>query len=216
LILTSVIHFNRSDQHFIWLIAIGNKRLYFIEYLLLSLPMLLVLGYLGAWLLMMILITGCAVIPLISVQSNSNISSKNAWQLPQYLSYEWASGLRSYKWALGVLLTAGLILTWLNLFIGWIFLFLLTAVAVSFYKYCEPVHFILLQQKSPLVYISKKMIQGGSYYCLLSGLLWIEILILYPGEVMYSLLFFLANLLLLITVIAGKYAFYRENMNIET
>lgn len=215
LIVISGIHFNRSDQHFIRLIGISKKRLFIIEYLLLSLPMLLFIGYLGAWLWMMILITGCAVIPLISVRSNKNIRTTNALQLPRSLPYEWASGLRSQKWVVVVLLLTGLAGTALHLFAGWIFLFLLTVAIVPFYKYCEPIQFILSEQKSPFGYISQKMIEGIGYYSLLSGILWIEIMILYPGEAVYSLLFLSANLLLLAVVIAGKYAFYRENMNIE-
>jgi membrane-bound metal-dependent hydrolase YbcI (DUF457 family) len=40
-------------------------------------------------------------------------------------------------------------------------------------------------------------------------------MVLYPAEAFGSLLFLLADLLLVITVIAGKYAFYRENTSIE-
>jgi len=208
------IHFNRKDQHFVQSLGVGKHHLFIVEYILISFPVIILLAWLGAWLCVFLLICGSAAIALLPIFDSAN-STEEVRSLPLFLPFEWISGLRRQKWMPIPLVVIALIIAPFYLFAGWIFLFLLTMTVAQFYTHCESISFILFQQDSPAAFLSHKIRQGVGGYSLLTGLVWIEIMVLYPAEAFGSLLFLLADLLLVITVIAGKYAFYRENTSIE-
>lgn len=209
------IHFYRSDQHFIQSLGIREQWLFCVEYLLIALPVVLLLGYMGAWLWILVSVVCCFTIPWIPASHRAARQAKEPFQIPFAVSYEWTSGLRKHKWTLIVLFVLGVAGGVLNLFLGWIFLFFITAITALFYCYCEPAQLILLKDQSPRRFIGQKLLQGLGYYICLTGLLWLGLIALHPGYAIYSILFFLGNLFLLATVITGKYAFYRANVNIE-
>lgn len=215
LAMIGVLHLCRSDHFFIQSLGIKKYKLFSFEYSLAAIPFLMLCLYNGAWLGTIILIPGSLIMAFIPVSSKAIFSNKKAYQFPFALSFEWSSGLRRQKWPIIIILVLGLVTGWWNLFAGWIFLFLITTIAVTFYSYCEPRQFIFLFDQSLPTFIGNKMLRGIFYYLLGTAVLWVELLIFHSENALYSLLFLLGNLGLLLLSIAGKYAFYREHENIE-
>lgn len=211
------IQFSRKDRNKLRSLRLEPFMIFVAEYLVLAAPVIVLLLFNSAFFpaqTVLFLCPAVAWIPAMIVlpeRKSLRISLINTSRFP----YEWISGLRKRGIVLFFLLAAGVVASWLHIVAGWILTVILTCLVVFFYMHCEPEAYIRHTANSPLAFIVKKLEQGIGYYILISAAVWAVLIFNYPSQWVYTGLILLANLLLLITITIGKYAFYSEHRNLE-
>jgi len=168
------IHFKRPDKVFLTLKFRHSYRLYFVEYGLISLPVILWYLWMGWYYDLILMIGAILTIPFLAVSFGlkTDINERIAvfstrWLNPR--NYVWLAGFRRYWLLIGVLYISSFLFLYQPV-VSVILIFILTIFVVpSFYLAFEPLIFIEGQNVSPATFLFRKVFsQFGCYIIFLS------------------------------------------------
>lgn len=206
-----LIHLKRKDRTFLKVNFDSYKLIYQSEYLILSLPILLLLLYKQAWLpslLLLIIIYGISFIELEFKQRSLNTKIQQ-W-IPDE-SFEWKAGVREYFPTMGIIGFLGLIFTPFWVGAAPIAIALLGMFIPQFYQNYEPYQMVVVFERSNKAFLKLKISQ-----CLkLASLLftpYMLLFVLFHHEIWYiPFIQYFIFISLYVYTILMKYTFYEPN-----
>lgn len=208
-----MIHANRNDYRFIFLIEEHPWRIFTLEYILLSIPFLLAAGIYGQLWPILLIIIGCI---LVGCQNRRIHRAKFYFPIPRILpfqAFEYRTGIRRYGLLLVlfyVLALAGLFFPYASLAILWVIILSLT----DFFRISEPLNILCVDELSPLKFLYRKLRLNVGLYIVISFPLCLAYAFIYPADWWIPLYFFLYGIVNVCLVIVSKYAFYRPQEKI--
>ncbi|WP_187261438.1 hypothetical protein [Pontibacter beigongshangensis] len=207
------LHLSRSDRQFVKLYAAQPWMIYLCEYVLLTVPLLLLLLLTPYWYLGGALLAAMALVALLpySYKPSAAGFSYSRWLPAQ--NFEWIAGFRKYGLYILLLYLVALLLVpvkLLSLFLLWF----ITSILLGFYQECEPLHLLRLSGAGAAGFLRKKLLQHLKLY-LLFCLPLLLIYIMFHLDMWYLPLVFMLLLCLNVCFfILSKYAFYRPGMSL--
>lgn len=206
------IHSGRKDKKFLTLVSEKPLSIYVVEYLLLSIPFILLISFTKHWYLSAAVLAVCVIIPLLNISF-----SKKKLHLPTIpfipnSAFEWKSGLRiSYIYFILIWLAgAGL-----SFLVGAVpvAIILLNLVTASFYMESEPKLLLEVFEKPPSAFLWFKIKQALLlFFVVISPLVLLFLIFHLQYWYVIAYILFAATLLLVFSILQ-KYAFYEENVN---
>lgn len=212
-----LLHFSRSDIAFIQSISSAYRFVVALEYGILTLPLIGILLYKGGIIPCLLLLSFSIILPYIlqgKFGEKTNWESHRSTPFPVQ-SYEWIAGFRRNWMVFFLLLGTGILFLWTHYLVGLIIAFGILTLVSAFYTKNEPRRFILLVAEEPLLFLLKKLIWGIGLYTLCTLPLWAGILLIFVDQFNYTILFWFINIVLISSVIVGKYAFYIEQKDMQ-
>ncbi|MBN2893459.1 MAG: hypothetical protein JXL97_16415 [Bacteroidales bacterium] len=150
------IHFKRKDKDFLIITSDKYKIIFFVEYLLFSLPLFVSL----AINLHFELILGFVSVLFLIVNLNFKLKSRNLNSKLQRLipdnAIEWKAGLRKTLFLVVLLWLVGLSFSFVDGIVP-IVMFILGVIPISFYEFCEPSDMIIAFEKSSAKFLFQKI-----------------------------------------------------------
>jgi hypothetical protein len=209
-IVFSLIQIRRKDKLFLKTHFSTYRFIFFIEYLLLSLPILLSLLYHQKLEHISILTIGNLIIPFFDYKPRIRSLNTKLQELIPRDSYEWKAGSRK---VLFVLLLVWIIGFSTSFFIGSVpvAILILGFVILSFYESCEPYQMIIASEKSSSKFLLHKIKSQTLIFTFITLPLIIAF-VLFNAEYWYIVViehFLLTTLH--IFIILTKYAYYEPN-----
>lgn len=171
-LLLLLLHWFRSDFNFLRIHIPNYKIICFVEYFILSLP--LIAGLLYSNRLSLIAVYLISLIGLVYFIHPKKIISKSSFSLLFVPSpyFEWKSGIRKHFYPIATLWVSGILFAF-HMGAGITAIFLIGLMTIGFYNYCEPVEILSAAQLNPKKIMAEKV--KGLF--LMSGLLFLPILI---------------------------------------
>lgn len=207
-------HFQRKDRDFIAHLSLSQRNVFLIEYIFISSPVLIYLLVtvhillFGALLIYLFLISG---IPFLKISPKKALHS-----LPLISSslFEWKRGFRkSYKSFLLVYLPC--IIFSKNEFITPSVIIIISIFISSMYDTCEPVFYLITEQRSPVQFLFYKCKKAITFYLFLISPLCLVYFLFHFKLLTWLLFAFFGGSFLIIESILLKYALYAENKRIS-
>lgn len=189
-----------------------NRRIRVLENGILSLPFVVVLAIKGAfWELSVLLLLG-SVLAIFSFHSSTNLSIPTPFAKQPF---EFTVGFRKtffiFPIAYGLTIIA---ISVDNLNLGIFSMLLLFLTAMNYYLKPEPQYYVWIHSHTPNAFLFYKIRVATKNMLLLCSPILLGLLAFYPSNYGLLLLFFMAGLLLLCTVIMAKYAAYPRELNL--
>ena len=210
LILLAMLHLQRSDRVFLKIHFDNHKRILLMQYLILSLPVILLLAYYRNWLMLAVLAGVIFLMPYLEIKMKVRFHNffLIGW-LPD-ACFEWKAGLRkSFPVALAALL-GGLAFSFFTGAVP-IALFVLGLLPVKFFEKGEPVQMLISGERSAGRLILGKFRLHSIIFTLLCFPLIAAFLVFHAGLWYIVLAEFFLFLSLHLYFIVIKYAFYIPN-----
>jgi len=205
------VHLKREDKLFLKTYYDHFKLLHFIEYFILSVPLIIMLFIHNQWLIVPVYIPFLFVIPFINIKTTYvNYNTKLQKLIPDNC-FEWKGGLRknllslSFIWILGFST---------SFFIGSVplVLFILGLFPLSFYEKGESLQMLLAWEIRTKSFLLIKIKNQILLFSVLSIPLIIAFVLFHPERWYIPLVEFILLLSFQIYIIVLKYAFYKPNM----
>ena len=205
------IHFNRKDKHFLEVTHNQVFTIYFVEYLLISLPIIAWFAYENAWLQIIVTLILVGILPLLNwtyIHQNAK-----AWlRFPAFMTkdFEWMLGIRKNIGYIIPLYMLGLILSYFFTVSVLAVLLLLAIITTTFYlEEGETRNFLYLYADSPNNLMRLKVIRAIGLFLFFTTPLSVAFLIFYP-QYWYLLLAVLAiSSVIQLTSVTLKYTTYQ-------
>lgn len=200
----------RKDRGFVRLIADFPPKVFWVEYLILSIPLLVILLVLGEWLMMLL-------VPIILLGISFVHFSTNHRALNNFLiewipseAFEWKAGVRKYFYLLVILQFIGLLGFY---YVGPIpvVVYFLGVFIIGFYQECESELLLMVGERNPNQFLLRKIFLGLGLFALMISPMVVLFLLFHPGYWYIPLLLFLLIGSVLVYVILLKYAFFEAN-----
>ncbi len=210
------LHLQRTDKVFISIIYNSPRLIYFAEYLILSLPILITSFLAKRYDLMIYALVGISVIPFFNISikiKKENLNNKILNLIPNRC-FEIKSGFRQYFYFIIPLNILALIL---GFWIGSapIMLIINTLIFTSFYQTCEPRNIIEINELSPDSFISKKLKNNLLVFTLLhTPVISMFLLFNYQYFIIIAIVW-VCGVLFLVFAILLKYALYSPNADLK-
>ena len=204
------IHAKRKDKTFLNLYSPNPQIIFFLEYLLLSLPLLALLVYFQFWTHLFIIIMLLFLLPFFKIPLKKY--SINTWfqkQIPDS-NFEWKAGIRKqFILFMGVWVIA----FFTSFFIGSVIiaLFILGIVVMSFYEKNESLPMLLAKEQNPKTFLKRKIWSHLLIYLAVMIPLLFSFIIFHPAHYYIPLLEIIIFSILIVYNILLKYAFYLPN-----
>ena len=204
------IHAKRKDKTFLNLYSLYPQIIFFVEYLLLAIPILVLLVYFQFWIHIISLIAFLLVLPFFKIPLKKyNVNTWFQKQIPDD-NFEWKAGIRK-----NIFLFLGLwfIALFTSFFIGSIpiAIFILGIMIMSFYENNESLPMLLAKEQSPKTFLKRKIWAHLFVYLTIMTPLLIAFLLFHSEYYYIPLIEVLIFSILLVYNILLKYAFYRPN-----
>ncbi|TXK44270.1 hypothetical protein FVR03_13900 [Pontibacter qinzhouensis] len=208
------LHLGRSDRQFVRLFTEYPARLFLVEYLLLSVPLLCLLLFTPFWYAGMVVGVAVALVAHLPFSYKPAAVGLNFSRFLPAHAFEWLAGFRKYGLYIVLLYLVALLLVpvkLVSLFVLWF----ITSLLMSFYQECEPLHILRLREQEGSAFIRNKLLQHLKLYLLLC----LPLLLVYTAfhlEMWYLPLVFMLLLCLNVCFfILSKYAFYRPGCSLS-
>ena len=203
-----LIHFKRKDKEFVN-IYIGNPRiLFFVEYLIISFPLIIAILYLELWIYAAAYLGSLIIIAIIKLKEKKlSINSLIQRLIPEE-NFEWKSGIRrNLFFAVGVWLIG----FFTSFFIGSvpIVIFILGVIVLNFYEKFEPLAILIANEYNPREFLFRKLQNHLIIFSVLISPLILSFLIFSPQYYYIPLIEFISFCILIVYTILLKYSFYR-------
>jgi hypothetical protein len=204
------IQLTRTDKTFVFSITEHARWVFFAEYLLLSLPFILLMlatphGYVA--LMLLLFLYACT---FLNIRFRKRAGSLLATRyLPAY-NFEWIAGVRANFWVLVPLyiLAVGLMfIKFASLALVWVLMVLIA----SFYQHCEPVNVLQLPELPPKLFLLQKLRSHLLLYLVLVLPVLVGYAVFNPDTAWVALLFLLMSSINVCFFILSKYALYTPN-----
>jgi hypothetical protein len=231
-LLLLIVHAYRKDKHFLKIVNKNPYPIYLSEYLLLTLPLLIIWlinnNWIGSGILMLIVF----LIPLIRIKEilqylgsnmmsvlnplSSKLNSNFTVRLPfvSAISFEWISGIRRKLFIMAPVYLFFLAFSF-RPFVAEVGLIFLSVLISGFYFYGESREFIELFAKNPRQFIWKKIfINFKQLFIVYTPILFISLI--FQTSTWYFLIAALViSFLIQAFVIVFKYGLFEENANLN-
>ena len=214
LMLIAWIQINRQDKQFLKIHFSHFRFVFFTEYFLLTIPLLIGLSYHKQWSSLISVI----ILTLLIANINFKPKQRSLNTLFQKLippgCFEWKGGVRKTFVLIFVLLIIGL---GTSFFIGSVpvVIFVLGILPLGFYEKSEPLQMVLAYEMGTNRFLLHKIKMQSALFTILSVPLILAFLIFHPDKWYIPVVEFLLFLTLHIYIILTKYAFYQPNMKIN-
>jgi len=205
-----LLHIKRPDYRFLKINAVNHHALLFLEYLLLSIPLLICQVYFRFFDLAGITILGLIVIPFVDISyKRKGLNNRLIKAIPDE-AFEWKSGIRKYFLFVATAWLAGISTSG---YIGSVpaVIIILGLVVINFYGSGEPLTILISPELSPKRFLFRKLLIAQTIISFMILPL-VLAFIVFHSELWYiPLIEFLFISFILWYVIFLKYAFYQPN-----
>ena len=150
-----LIHQNRADTTFFKLYAQKARVIFQLEYLLMTAPLVLLLGVYGHWGSSISLIAVAAAIPFLNLKRRSFVLNTKLQSLIPDSAFEWKSGVRKMLIPLVVLWLIGMLGSYF-MPAPLITIFLIGMLVSSFYEKMESLQILLAEELEPASFLYQK------------------------------------------------------------
>ena len=203
----AAVHLQRNDLFFIDTTGLSVRGVLRTEYIVGSLPALLLLflspyPYCG-----FILLAAGLFLPFLRFRKSKGLRGVRPVPWIPHQNFEWIAGLRKNRWLLLPLYGGALLLlpyAYVSLFLWW----LMTTVVSSFYSECEPQLFLQLPEQPPARFLKDKLRLHLRVYAVCSLPVLGGYLIFHPADAWVVVLAYLFSLINLTFFLLSKYAAY--------
>jgi hypothetical protein len=203
-----IIHAKRQDKLFLNIHFKNYKLILLTEYLILSLPVLMVLLYHKYRLICIIHLLLTVSLPFFKfTPKNKNLNTKIQQLVPKQ-SFEWKSGLRKNLFIIMPLWIIGMASSFFMPSVP-VVLFILGIIFISFYEKAEPLQMLLASEMSSSKYIINKIKFQLTIFSLISFPLIIGFIIFHYDKWYIPAVEYCAFVLIYVFVIISKYAYYK-------
>lgn len=204
----------RNDKIFFKLIQANSYWIFWTEYSILSIPIIVYLALQQFWLSVLGLLFGLFLLPLADRTLKMQTQELSTFHFLPAEAFEWKSGLRLQYLAVLLVWLGSLVFSFHFLAVP-VGIFLLILISTQFYTQAEDINWIRLYQLNPQAFLFRKIQLYAKLFFLLISPLSIAFLIFHL-ELYYLLLaIWVAVGGLIIFVILGKYAFYEPNKDLS-
>jgi hypothetical protein len=205
-----LIHINRSDKIFLKTHFDKHKFIYLVEYLLLTLPLILCLLYYQQWCVSGLLYMALLIVINWEVKVKHRSLNTKIQKLIPHDCFEWKSGIRKTYALIVVLFVLGL---GTSFFIGSVpvVIFILGILPFSFYEKGESLQMILVFEMNPNRFLRHKVEMQLFLFSVLVLPLILAFLIFHYERWYIPVIEYFIFVSLHIYVILTKYAFYEPN-----
>jgi len=215
LLLILIIHLKRKDKFFLNFYSDNPQRIFFVEYFLLSLPLILSLIYSRLWYYLIISTTLLIIISFLKI----NIKKSSANTIFQKFipddNFEWKSGIRKNLIFIILIWFAGITTSFYIASVP-IAIFILGITVLGFYETPEPLQILIANELNVRKFLSKKIKNHLAIFSVLLVPLAL-LFTIFNTEYYYIVLieYVILSFLLVYTILL-KYAFYQPNIKSGT
>lgn len=208
-----VLHLRRRDYHFVFLAEEKPWKVFGMDYLLLSLPVMVVLLLHFYWYISLGVMVGCIGIGCIKQpihRTNKGITP------PRWIpaaAFEIRSGIRQHGSILLFLYASawiGLLLPYASLASLWFF----TVFFSDMYRYSEPEQILFIEERTARSFLCWKIGLNLKLFLCATGPVCLVYLLIYPDQWWLAITFLVAIMLNVALFITTKYAYYWPNRKI--
>lgn len=209
-ILLVVLHLRRPDRVFLRIHFENDIRILQVQYLVLLLPILLLLGYFQNWLMMTILAGGIFLVPYVDFKWKARFRNSFVIHWLPDESFEWKAGLRKTLPIFALAFAGGMVFSFFTGAVP-VSIFVLGLLPVKFFEKGEPVQMLISPERSTGKLIFSKFRLHAMIFSLICCPLIAMFLIFHAGIWYIVVAEFLLLLSLHLYFIVIKYAFYIPN-----
>ena len=203
-------HLKRKDKEFMNINAPFPPIVFFVEYFLLSLPLILALIYYQLWIYLLFVLMFLIIVSFINFSAKkSGINSVFQRIIPDN-NFEWKAGVRRYYFLFVGVWIAGFASSYFMAGVP-IAIFVLGVLVISFYEKSESLQLLLANELGAGKFLAFKMRMHLSAFTILIVPLVLAYIVFNPQYYYIPLVEFLIFVILLIYTILLKYAFYRPD-----
>lgn len=213
-LLILAIHFYRKDKTFIKTVADRPKVIFFIEYTLLSLPILSMLIYYQYWSFILFFVLTLSAVPFFNIKSKIYDRNPYLQKLIPNCNFEWKAGMRTSLFFIVPLWFIGIFTSFVTASVP-IVIFIISIIIFGFYEKAEPLPILLANELDSKTFLKQKVKNHLFSFSLVLLPLILAFLIFniqYYYIVLIEFVFF--STILTYTILL-KYAFYRPNSQLK-
>ena len=210
------LHQKRRDRDFIKIMVFRQYKVYFAEYLLLSLPLVLSLVYFQEWIIIPGFLSGLVLISFISYSPQLVARNNLLIDLIPSKSFEWKAGVRKNFMLMLAIWLAGILASF---FVGVVpvSIFAIAFIIISFYQNNGSVSILISQESGTKKFLWKKISILQFQFTILILPLLILFFIFHPQLWFIPVIEYVLFSFVFIYVVLLKYAFYipdsKNNIN---
>ncbi len=205
------IHLQRSDKQFLKIIITHTQKVYYSEYLVLSIPLILSIVYYKLWIDLLLIFLMILIAGFINFTPRVTNKHNRFIRLIPDDSYEWKSGVRKSFVGIIFILIAG---------VGGNFFFeaaipiailVLSLIVINFYQTGESEIFLIIKETGVNQFLKGKIIEFIIQFTMLVTPLVLLFILFYPEYWFIPFVELLMIYFVFIYVVLLKYAFYIPN-----
>jgi hypothetical protein len=205
------VHIQRADKEFLRIIETHPLKIYYPEYLLLSLPLLTGLVWYGLWSDILIILGSILATGFINYTPRLNNRNDKLLRLIPGKSFEWKSGIRKNYIIIIFILTAGIAGNFFFTASVPVTMIILCLLVVNFYQTGEPETFIILYEKGAKRFLFGKTGELIMQFTLAVVPALILFILFYPEFWFVPAIELILIYFVFIYTVFLKYAFYTPN-----
>ena len=201
------IHIQRRDRVFVKILTLHPFKVYFAEYLLLSLPLVLSLACFHEWLVIIGFIFGLIIISFIDYSPKSITRNNRLIDLIPSASFEWKAGIRKVYWPIIIIWLAGILGSFLVGVVP-VSIVVLTFIIIGFYQDNESVAILISQESGAKLFLWKKIGSLQFQFTILLLPLLVLFFVFHPQIWYIPVIEYVVFSFVFIYTVLLKYAFY--------
>ncbi len=207
------IQFIRNDKVFFKLIQAKTYWIFFIEYSILTIPIIVYFVLHYAWISSLLLIFGLFLIPFFKQTLQTETTGFGTFDLLPPEAFEWKSGFRLQYLGILIVWIGSLVFSFhfLAVLVG---IFLLLLISTQFYTQAEDIDWIRLYHLKPTKFLLRKMQLYAKLFFILISPLSLAFLVFHLELYYLIVAVWAAAACLIVFVILGKYAFYEPKKDL--
>lgn len=215
LLSTSIIysvHFSRKDEFFLSSLSTNKKLLFALEYILYSIPFLILLLCSEKFYFAVILFIIISIIVNIKSGNSLKVNLSSAKSFFPVYAFEWITGLRTNFISIFIIYLLGLIFCF-HIAGGVLAIILLTLIFTSFFIENEQLLFIEAYNLNGKKFLSEKILQSTKIFlAIILPLALLHLMFFYERWYLITGVTFICMIIIIASVLT-KYAFYSEDIS---
>lgn len=207
------LHAGRRDFHFIELVEASPWRIFFLEYLLLSLPVIVLEVACGWFVVVLAIMLACLIFAL---KKQGFRRVKNGLSVPQFIpveAFELRAGIRRQGLVFLILYIGALAAVGIS-YLSLAFVWLMLCVLTEAFKMSEPLSLVCVQELPDGKFLWRKIGLNTSLPTVALLPVYLIYLAFHPEDWLFVGLFFLYGVLNTMLIIVTKYAYYRPDAKV--
>lgn len=206
------IHVKRKDKRFLSRLSFPSNYIFFTEYLMISLPVVIITARCFPILIVPFLIFAFLLSLFNLRNERSKASTRNFSFIPSQL-FEWKAGIRSISFTMFISIYlfcyVGFLFPYVSLVVCWI----LNSIICSFYQQTESRFIIRSIASNSRQLVLRRILLAIKAQAILLLPIHILYAIIYNDQIIISMVAYLLFMIILVFCIISKYAFYEPNQS---